>query len=62
VEETHRSRFRTSPMSSASSTPLPRRRTFFTATQVSPARAEVDDEREPLDLDRTIAYRFGIVK
>jgi hypothetical protein len=62
VEETHRSRFRTSPMSSASSTSLPRHRTFFTAAQVSPARAEVDDEPEPFDLDLTIAYRFGLVK
>jgi hypothetical protein len=62
VEEKHRSRSRTSPTSSASSTPLPRRRTVFTATQVSSRRAEEEDEREPLDLDRTIAYRFGFVK
>jgi hypothetical protein len=48
-------------MSSASFTSLPRRRTFFTATQVSSARAEVDDEPEPFDLDPTLAYRFGIL-
>jgi hypothetical protein len=28
---------------------------------VSSRRAEVDDEPEPLDLDLTIAYRFGIL-
>jgi hypothetical protein len=62
VEETYRSRSRTSPTSSASSTPLPRRRTFFTATQVSPSRVEDDDDCAPLDRDPTLAYRFGFVK
>jgi hypothetical protein len=42
-EESRRSRFRTSPSSSASSTSLPRRRTLFTATPVSSAQTEEDD-------------------
>jgi hypothetical protein len=61
-EESRRSRSRTSPSSPTSSTHVAVAVVVFTATPVSFPRLHEHDAREPLDLDLTIAYRFGIVK
>jgi hypothetical protein len=39
-----------------------RRRRRLRCSQVSAALSRRDDEREPSDLDPTLAYRFGLVK
>jgi hypothetical protein len=61
-EELRRSLFCTPPSSSASSPSRRRRRIVVPAPPVSPNPSHEDDASEPLDRDRSVAYRFGKVK
>jgi hypothetical protein len=61
-EECCRILFRTLPMSSASSMSLAIAVIFLAVRRWAPALANEDDALEPLDRDRSVAYRFGAVK
>jgi hypothetical protein len=60
-EEHRRSRSRTSPSRSSSPTHITVVVIVFTATPVSFPRLRRDDGCEPLDQDRSVAYRFRIL-